>query len=126
MKQREIIAACRAVQELAGVRFQYQTAREVAALRRRLREEYEIAAEREMALAKELGVEALESGQFRTKDPAKAAEFRRRHEEQMDEEAEIELPVVDLSDCTDMLQVSPDCLEALDGIVTFEKEGEKT
>lgn len=123
LKQKEVIGAYRAVLELAEVRFPYRKAREVAALRRRLREEYETAAERETALAKELGVEALETGKFRTRDPAAAAVFRRRHEEQMDEEAEFDLPAVDLSEFAETLQVSPDCLEALDGIVVFEKEG---
>lgn len=126
LKQKEAVAAYRAVLELAEVRLPYRTAREVAAMRRRLREEYETAAERELALAKELGVEALETGKFRTKDPAAAEAFRRRHEEQMAEEAEIDLPAVDLSGFTEMLQVSPDCLEALEGIVVFEEKGEKT
>ena len=123
LKQKEVIMAYRAVLELSEARFPYRTAREVAALRRRLREEYETVAEREAALEKELGVEALETGQFRTKSPAAAAEFRRRHEEQMNEEAEIDLPAADLSGFAETLQVSPDCLEALEGIVTFEKEG---
>ncbi len=126
MKQREVIGAYRAVLELAEVRFPYRKAREVAALRRRLREEYETVAERETELAKELGVEALETGKFRTRDPAAAEAFRRRHEEQMNEEAEFDFPAVDLSEFTEMLQVSPDCLEALEGIVVFERKGEET
>jgi len=123
LKQREVISAYKAVQELAGVRFPYKTAREVAALRRRLREEYETAAEREAKLAVEIGVETVETGQFRTNDPAKAADFRKQSEAQMEEEAEIDLPAVDLSAFSEMLRVSPDCLEALEGIVVFEKEG---
>ena len=126
LKQKEVIMAYRAVLELSEARFPYRTAREVAALRRRLREEYETVAERELALAKELGVESTETGRFRTRDPAKAEEFRRRHEAQMDEAAEIDLPAVDLSEFTETLQVSPDCLEALEGIVAFESKGEKT
>lgn len=124
LKQKEAIAAYRAVLELAEVRLPYRKAREVAALRRRLREEYETAAERELALAKELGVEALETGKFRTGDPEAAEAFRRRHEEQMNEEAEIDLPAADLSGFTGLLQVSPNCLEALEGIVVFESGGE--
>ena len=126
LKQKNVIAAYKAILELAEVRFPYRTAREVSALRRRLREEYEVVAERELAMAKELGVEALETGRFRTKDPAGAEAFRQRHEEQMNEEAEIALPAVDLSEFAETLQVSPDCLEALEGIVSFEKKGEKT
>ena len=126
LKQKEVIAAYKAILELAETRFPYRTAREVSALRRRLREEYETVAERELALAKELGVESTETGRFRTRDPAKAEEFRRRHEAQMDEAAEIDLPAVDLSEFTETLQVSPDCLEALEGIVAFERKGEKT
>lgn len=122
LKQREVIAAYKAVHELAEVRFPYKTAREVAALRRRLREEYETAAEREARLAEAMGVEAVGTGQFRTKDPAKAEAFRKQNEKQMDEEAEIDLPVVDLSAFAETLRVSPDCLEALGGIVVFEKE----
>lgn len=126
LKQKDVIAAYKAILELAEVRFPYRTAREVYALRRRLREEYEVVAERELTLAKELGVETLETGKFRTRDPAAAEAFRRRHEEQMNEEAEITLPAVDLSEFAETLQVSPDCLEALEGIVAFEKKGEKT
>lgn len=122
MRQKEVVAAYRAVLELAEVRFPYSKAREVSVLRKRLREEYEIAAERELALAQACGVEAVGDGRFRTKDPAKAAKFRKQHEEQMNEDAEIALPQVDLSDFAETLQVSPDCLEALEGIVTFEKK----
>lgn len=122
MKQRDVIAAWRAMEELAGVRLPYRTAREAANLRRRLREEYETAAEREMALAAELGVEILEAGRFRTRDPEKEAAFRREVERQMNEEAEIGLPALDLSGFADTLRVSPECLEALEGIVIFEKE----
>lgn len=121
MRQRDVITAYRAVQELTEARFPYSKAREVSALRKRLREEYETAAERELALAGEMGIEQTEAGRFRTKDPARAAEFRRRHEAQMEEAAEIGLPVVDLSEFAEMLRVSPGCLEALEGIVIFEK-----
>lgn len=121
MRQRDVVAAYRAALELGEVRLPYRKAREVAALRRRLREEYETAEEREMALARELGAEPGENGRFRTREAARAGEFRRRHEEQMNEEAEIGLPVVDLSEFADTVQISPNCLEALEGIVIFEK-----
>lgn len=121
MRQRDVVAAYRAALELGEVRLPYRKAREVAALRRRLREEYETAAEREMDLARELGVEPGENGRFRTREAARAGEFRRRREEQMNEEAEIGLPVVDLSEFADMVQLSANCLEALEGIVIFEK-----
>jgi len=120
MKQREVIEAYKAVLELVEVRFPYQTAREVTELRRQLRKEYQIAAERERALAMEMGVEVLETGRFRTKDPEKAEAFQKRREEQMEESAEIDLPVVDLSAFAETLRVSPDCLWALEGIVQFE------
>lgn len=121
LKQREVIAAYRAVLELGEVRLPYRKAREVAALRRRLREEYETAAQREAALARELGVETAENGRFLARDAARAEEFRRRREAQMDEEAEMDLPAADLSQFTDMIQLSADCLEALEGMVIFEK-----
>lgn len=121
MRQRDVVAAYRAALELGEVRLPYRKAREVAALRRRLREEYETAAEREMDLARELGVEPGENGRFRTREAARAGEFRRRREEQMNEEAEIGLPVVDLSEFADTVQLSANCLEALEGIVIFEK-----
>ena len=49
-------------------------------------------------------------------------EFLKRRDEMMDQEDSITFPVVDLSKYTDMIRISPGALEALSGIVVFEKE----
>jgi len=120
LKQREAVEAYKAVLELGMAPLPYRKAREVAALRRRLQEEYETAEERELQLAEELGLEVVDKTRVRTKDPIKQAAFLERREAQMEEAAEIDLPAVDLSDFTNILQISANGLEALEKIVKFE------
>lgn len=120
MTPNKIVDAHRAIKEISGMVFPFKTARAVAALKRRLQEEYDTIANAERAMIKKHGGKA--NGAIVDFDsPEKAAAFQAEYDDFMGQEAEIKLPTADLSKYTDMMRLSPDTIEALDGIVIFEE-----
>lgn len=123
MTPNQIVSAHRAIKEISGMVFPFKTARAVAGLKRRLQEEFEVIANAERAMIEKHGGKA--NGAIIDFDaPEKAKEFQAEYDAFMSEEAEIKLPTVNLSKHTDMLRLTPDSIEALDGIVIFERDEE--
>lgn len=125
MTPKRIVEAYQAAQKLSGNDFPYCVSREIAALRNRLREEFETVADMEEALVEKYQGKPAGNG-IRFKDAAALRAYQAERNEKMGQTAEIDLPAVDLSGFTETLQISADSLEALEGIVAFEKKGEKT
>lgn len=117
----KVTAAYRAVLELSNIVFPYKPARSVATLAKRLAEENDIVADMEKKLAAEYGGEMQPSGVCDFPDPDTAKHFRDALEEIREQEAEIKLPTVDLSRFTSSIRISAASIEALEGIVIFER-----
>lgn len=124
MTPKQIIQAHGAIRELCGTVLPYRTAREVAALKRRLEEEFATLLDLERALAAELGGQIQRDG-LQFQDSAAAEAYQTRWEALLAEESDAVLPQADLSACVDTLRVSPGAVEALEGLVVFEREAAK-
>lgn len=117
----QITGAYRAIRELSGIVLPYRSARAVAALKRRLEEEFEVVESQDISLAEKHGGKKT-SGGYHFDDDESMQAYMKEFDEIMNAEDEIKLPVVDLSKHTSILRVSPNTVEALDGIIIFEKE----
>lgn len=124
MTPNDIKNAYKAIQELSGTVFPYKVSRGIAALRKRLGEELETVAAMEMALVEKYGG-AIERGGSIKISGADAQAFSDAYNALMAQDDEsIKLPVVDVSACADTIRISPGAVEALEGIVIFDKEAE--
>lgn len=123
MTPNKVINAYCAIKEISGTVFPYKVARSVASLKRILQDEFDTIANAEQALVEKYGGKK-NGARYDFEDPEKLACFRRERDDFLEQDADIKLPVVDLSKYTDMLQLSPNTIEALDSIVIFEKEEE--
>lgn len=112
MTPNKIVNAYRAVRELSGAILPYRAARGVFALQKRLAEEFEAIAEIERKIVTEHGGKADENGKYTFPDVDKMKAFRDRYNAMMEEQADVEFPVVDLSECTDALHLSPASIAA--------------
>ena len=100
MTPRKITEAHKAMMELAGIPFPFKTARQLAKLKSRLDEEYLTVYNMDQALVRDMGGEIKANGNYKFQDSE----------------------ALNLSKYTDMIRISPGALEALEGIVAFEKE----
>lgn len=122
MTPRKVLNAYRAIKEISGTVFPYKTARAVAALKRKLQAEVDVIADTERALVEKYGGKMTGSRvDFDSAENVTA--FQTEYNNFMEQGAEIDLPVVNLSKHTDALRLAPDTIEALEGIVIFEQEG---
>lgn len=122
MTPREIVNANRAIAELSGVVLPYKAARAIAILKKRLREEFDVVLGQENAIAEKYnGKRTAAIVNFESDEIAEA--FTEEYESFMTEDTGVKFSPVDLSKYADMLRLSPSAIEALDGIVIFEKEG---
>lgn len=124
MTPNQITAAYRAVLELSNIVLPYKAARSVAGLKKRLAEENDIVVDMEKKLVAQYGGEVRHGGACEFPDPDAAERFRAVLNEAREQEADIKLPTVDLSAHTGLIRISPAAIEALEGIVIFEKEVE--
>lgn len=124
MTPNDIAAAYRAVLELSKTVFPYKVARQIAALNRALKAEHDTIVCAEHALVEKYGgtMSTMGTADFPTPDSAEA--FTKERSEFMSQDADIRLPKVDVSKYTNMLRLSPESICALDGIVSFEGEGD--
>lgn len=120
MTPAQITAAYRAVLEVSRSVMPYQTARKIAKLVRALKSENDVVATADRALAERYGGSVSPGGSVKFSDPESSSEFANARAEYMQQEADIRLPQVDISKYAGMLQISPDAICALDGILTFE------
>lgn len=122
MTPNEIKNAYRAIQELTGVVFPYRVARAITALKKRLLEELETVAGMENALVKKYGGRVERGGTFKVSGADAQAFVDEYNALMVQDDESIKLPVVDVSVYADTLRLSPGAVEALEGIVIFEKE----
>lgn len=122
MTPTQITAAYRAALELSKAVFPYKTARKVAKLVRALAEEVDTLSAAERALVGQYGGSVSPGGNVDFPDRESALEYSKARADYMSQEADIKLPAVDISKYTGLLQVSPNTIYALDGIVIFEAE----
>lgn len=121
MTPNQITAAYRAVLELSNVVLPYKAARRVTLLKKRLAEENDIVVDMEKKLVAQYGGEVRHGGACEFPDPDAAERFRVVLSEAREQEADIKLPTVDLSAHTSLIRISPAAIDALEGIVIFEK-----
>ncbi len=119
MTPKRIVEAYKAAEQLSRNDFPYRVSREIAALRNRLREEFETVADMEEALVEKYQGKPAGNG-IRFKDAGALQAYQAERGEKMGQTAEIDLPAVDISAFADTLQISANGLEALEGIVRFE------
>lgn len=124
MTPNQITAAYRAILELSNTVLPYKAARRVTLLKKQLAEENDIVVDMEKKLVAQYGGEVRHGGACEFSDPDVAERFRTVLNEAREQEADIKLPTVDLSAHTSLIRISPAAIEALDGIVIFEKEVE--
>ena len=124
MTPNQITAAYRAVLELSNTVLPYKAARRVTLLKKQLAEENDIVVDMEKKLVAQYGGEVRHGGACEFSDPDAAERFRTVLNEAREQEADIKLPTVDLSAHTGLIRISPAAIEALEGIVIFEKEVE--
>lgn len=115
-----IVSAYKAIHELSGTVFPYREARGVAKLKKRLTEEFETVLGMEKSLVEEYGGKCA-SGSYQFPDQDLAERFRQVYSAAMEQEDDIPLSAVDLSKYTDTIRLSPGAVEALEGLVIFEK-----
>lgn len=119
MKPSQIVNAYKAILELDNVPMPYRTARQVAALRKRLKEEFDVIRGMEEALAADYGGKFDgASYQFETTETARA--FAGQLNAVMDQDDAVNLPGADLSGTAEALHLSPFAVAALDGLIKFE------
>ena len=124
MKPKEIKAAYIAVHELATVPLPYRAAREIYQMKKSLAAEIDVLAELEKAMVEKYGGQISRGGEY-TFPGNRGAAFLAEYEQAMEDDVAIHLPEVDLSAHADALRLSPGALEALDGLVIFERGVDK-
>lgn len=123
MTTKQVVEAYRASRELSEMVLPFKVARAVARLRKRLGEEHFTVLEMERAMVDSChGKEDVDGYSFPTEEERKA--FFTAHRKMMEQEDDIKLPVVDLSAFASQLRITPGAIEALEGLVIFEKEEE--
>ena len=122
MTPERIVRIHDALDELSGVRFPYKVARQLAVLNRRVNEETAIIYTMERDLVKQFGGTVSKLGALRFDSNEAREAFAAAHETIMlEENEEVSLPTVDLAKYTSMLTLSPSALDALEGVVIFER-----
>lgn len=122
MTPTEIKNAYKAVQELSGVVFPYRVSRGISSLKKRLGEELDTVASMEKALVEKYSGTVGRNGSIKISG-ADAQAFADEYNAMMaQDDGSIKLPVVDVSKFAEVIHISPGAVEALEGIVIFEKE----
>ena len=117
--------AYRAVLRLSNTVFPYAVARNIAKLKKRLEDEIDAVADAEKAIAAKYGGTFKRDGTIVIEDPEKGEKCADELNEFRLQDDDIKLPVVDLSKYVDSIRISPADVDALEGIVTFEKGEDK-
>ena len=120
MTPKKIINIYAALSELNSVVFPYKVARKIAGLNKRVREEFEIIVGQETALVKKYEGKRERDGKITFYDTEKAEKFAEEFEAMQNEDVDISLVPVDISKYVDGLQLTPQSIEALEGVIIFE------
>lgn len=114
--------AYRAVLRLSATVFPYAVARNIAKLKKRLEDEVDTVANAERAISEKYGGTFKRDGTIIIEDPEKGEKCADELNEFRQQDDDIKLPVVDLSKYVDSIRISPADIDALEGIVIFERE----
>lgn len=120
MTPRQVMAAFTATNSLATCTFPYTVARQVYKLKKRLIEELDTIVGIENAMVAKYGGESI-NGKYKFSEASTAEDFWKEYEAFLEQDSDIELPPVDVSDYSGLIHISATAMEALEGIVTFEK-----
>lgn len=118
MTPNTIIAAHGAIAELLPQRLPYKAARAIRKLYAALCEEVTIIGEQERMQVEEYGGK-YEGNRITIEDAEKLSAFIKWRNDMFETEVELTLPECDLTAYVDSIEISPDALAALDGIVNF-------
>lgn len=121
MTPREIINIHNALNELSKTVFPYKTARKIAGLSKRVKEEIDIINSQEHAIANKYGGKYEPGGKINFSDSDAAVKFAKEFDVMMDEDVDVNFTPVDVSKYTDALRLTPKTIEALDGVIIFEE-----
>ena len=116
----EITEAYKAVRELSGCILPYRVTRELHHLKKRLTEEFEVIFESERSLVTKYGGKPTKQGAH-FEHPEDFEYFKDAYEAFMHQDAEVELPKVNLAAYADTLNISANAIDALEGLVIFEE-----
>lgn len=121
MTLRQLVSAWRGVQELDRLVLPYATTKALVRLKRQLQEEVETARAMEKSLMEAHGGTPGENGRISFRTPEDLEAFQTKYEAAMTQEVEHFLPPVDLTAYVEQVQLSPGAMEALEGIILFER-----
>lgn len=122
MTPNQVTNAYKAILRLSETVFPYKTARSAARLKNRLAEEVDTIAAAEKTIVEKYGGTISKNGTISIDDQEHADKCADALNEFRAQDDDIELPVVDLSKYADSIRISPADVDALEGIVLFEKE----
>ena len=123
MTLQKIVDAYDAFQELSKVVLPFKKARALAGLKKKLKESFDVAQEAELAIVEEFGGTKDYGGVYSFKNNDDAVKCQKAIQDYMEQDDDsIDLPHVDLSDYTNQIRLSASALEALEGIIIFDKE----
>lgn len=116
----QIVKAYRAVHELHGMVLPYRAARDVARLKRKLDEEMKVIVQMEQTIVGKYKGKTQANGSYQFETPAMANACKVELDQFNQDEAPVDLPMVDLSEYADQICISAGAIEALEGLITFE------
>ncbi len=119
---RQIVEAYAHINELSKLVFPYKTTKDLIHLKRRLKDEFETVVAMEEALVEKYHGSKTVDGAYRFPNDKERDQFLTEYNQMTLQEHDIQLPVVDLSKYTNMICLSPAAMEALEGIVVFERQ----
>lgn len=118
---RQTLAAYRAINELTHCVFPYAIARKVHTLKRQLSNEFDtVLCSEKLMVADHKGV--LQGSQYTFPTPEDAKAFHEEYSTFMDQQDDITLSTVDVSTCLECIRISPETIDALEGLVYFGEE----
>lgn len=121
MTPNQIVNAYKAIRCLSDVVLPYKKARELSRLKKRIADEFGVVVEMESALVDKYRGKR-DGGKYTFDSPETTNAFLTEYEKAMEQDAVFALRPVDLSDHIGQLKISVEAIEALDGIIIFEKD----
>lgn len=121
MTPNQIKNAYRATLRLSNAVFPYKVARSISNLGNRLAEEVKTVSNVEKAIIEKYGGTVERNGAVTIEDPENACKCVEELNDFREQGDDIKLPVVDLSKYVDSIRISPADIDALEGLVIFER-----
>lgn len=122
MTPKQIAKAYAYIEELSRSVFPYKVTRELVRLKNRLKEERDTILTMENALVEKYGGVVNKDRSFGIENEEDREKFDAEYAEFLDQDLEVRLPSVDLSKYTSSIRISAAAMEALEGLVAFERE----